>query len=556
MFFSAAAGTLLLSTVATVAGPLGAQSECSFRFAFEGTRLLNDGISNTAGPFDLALDAGTYTITVISYDDHDLQPEIGTQPEESFHIVLDSGYRSPATSDIPDDVNSVTTVFEGQVIEDSTTITLEHVGIDFGVNSVQPLEICFGEDGGDAPDDAAVEVCATSEVAEADADVATDEAAIEEVATEEAAATETCETEEVVEEAAPVCETTDTDTATDEAAIEEVATEEAAATETCETEEVVEEAAPEAAPVCETTDADTTTDEAAIEEVATDEAVDGCDIEEADEEAEEVVPVEVEVEVEVLDEVLEAPETAPDETEAPAPAEITPVTEAPAPAPAAPDVTEAPAPAPAPAPAEITPVTEAPAPAPVAEIVDTPAAPATTAEPIIEVEVEVAAPAVTAETPASAPETPAPAPVAEIVDTPPAPAVTPEAPVVIESIAVDPVAQPTTEPTTTVIETEVLGTTEIQGEPEQQLVPTTEAIIREAVAQAPAPDIETEVLGISVDAQIADAPITTAQVDSTSGTNGEVLALTGPSEAWKILVMMSIVMIAMGGLCIRWGRVA
>ena len=493
MFFSAAAGTLLLSTVATVAGPLGAQSECSFRFAFEGTRLLNDGISNTAGPFDLALDAGTYTITVISYDDHDLQPEIGTQPEESFHIVLDSGYRSPATSDIPDDVNSVTTVFEGQVIEDSTTITLEHVGIDFGVNSVQPLEICFGEDGGDAPDDAAVEVCATSEVAEADADVATDEAAIEEVATEEAA------------------------------------TEEAAATETCETEEVVEEAAPEAAPVCETTDADTTTDEAAIEEVATDEAVDGCDIEEADEEAEEVVPVEVEVEVEVevLDEVLEAPETAPDETEAPAPAEITPVTEAPA-----------------------------PAPAPVAEIVDTPAAPATTAEPIIEVEVEVAAPAVTAETPASAPETPAPAPVAEIVDTPPAPAVTPEAPVVIESIAVDPVAQPTTEPTTTVIETEVLGTTEIQGEPEQQLVPTTEAIIREAVAQAPAPDIETEVLGISVDAQIADAPITTAQVDSTSGTNGEVLALTGPSEAWKILVMMSIVMIAMGGLCIRWGRVA
>ena len=532
MFFSAAAGTLLLSTVATVAGPLGAQSECSFRFAFEGTRLLNDGISNTAGPFDLALDAGTYTITVISYDDHDLQPEIGTQPEESFHIVLDSGYRSPATSDIPDDVNSVTTVFEGQVIEDSTTITLEHVGIDFGVNSVQPLEICFGEDGGDAPDDAAVEVCATSEVAEADADVATDEAAIEEVATEEAAATETCETEEVVEEAAPVCETTDTDTATDEAAIEEVATEEAAteeaaATETCETEEVVEEAAPEAAPVCETTDADTTTDEAAIEEVATDEAVDGCDIEEADEEAEEVVPVEVEVEVEVevLDEVLEAPETAPDETEAPAPAEITPVT-------------------------------EAPAPAPVAEIVDTPAAPATTAEPIIEVEVEVAAPAVTAETPASAPETPAPAPVAEIVDTPPAPAVTPEAPVVIESIAVDPVAQPTTEPTTTVIETEVLGTTEIQGEPEQQLVPTTEAIIREAVAQAPAPDIETEVLGISVDAQIADAPITTAQVDSTSGTNGEVLALTGPSEAWKILVMMSIVMIAMGGLCIRWGRVA
>ena len=532
MFFSAAAGTLLLSTVATVAGPLGAQSECSFRFAFEGTRLLNDGISNTAGPFDLALDAGTYTITVISYDDHDLQPEIGTQPEESFHIVLDSGYRSPATSDIPDDVNSVTTVFEGQVIEDSTTITLEHVGIDFGVNSVQPLEICFGEDGGDAPDDAAVEVCATSEVAEADADVATDEAAIEEVATEEAAATETCETEEVVEEAAPVCETTDTDTATDEAAIEEVATEEAAteeaaATETCETEEVVEEAAPEAAPVCETTDADTATDEAAIEEVATDEAVDGCDIEEADEEAEEVVPVEVEVEVEVevLDEVLEAPETAPDETEAPAPAEITPVT-------------------------------EAPAPAPVAEIVDTPPAPATTAEPIIEVEVEVAAPAVTAETPASAPETPAPAPVAEIVDTPPAPAVTPEAPVVIESIAVDPVAQPTTEPTTTVIETEVLGTTEIQGEPEQQLVPTTEAIIREAVAQAPAPDIETEVLGISVDAQIADAPITTAQVDSTSGTNGEVLALTGPSEAWKILVMMSIVMIAMGGLCIRWGRVA
>ena len=32
------------------------------------------------------------------------------------------------------------------------------------------------------------------------------------------------------------------------------------------------------------------------------------------------------------------------------------------------------------------------------------------------------------------------------------------------------------------------------------------------------------------------------------------LALTGASEAWKILIMISVALMAAGALCMRWGR--
>ena len=60
--------------------------------------------------------------------------------------------------------------------------------------------------------------------------------------------------------------------------------------------------------------------------------------------------------------------------------------------------------------------------------------------------------------------------------------------------------------------------------------------------------IDTEVLGS------VETPVD-AQVDSSEAVeSGEILAITGPSEVWKLLTMMAIVMMTMGGLVLRWGR--
>lgn len=138
---TAAILTLLLTSL-TAGGSLGAQSGCgTYSFDFEGTRLLNDGISNSAGPFDIEMPAGTYTVTLVAYDFHDTQVDVGTQPGEQFHVILDSGYVSGDSIDIPDDENTTTTTFTNQVIADSTQITVEHGGMP-GINSVEP--ICVG----------------------------------------------------------------------------------------------------------------------------------------------------------------------------------------------------------------------------------------------------------------------------------------------------------------------------------------------------------------------------------------------------------------------------
>ena len=135
MCFSAAAATLLLSTVATVAGPLGAQeAECDVSFDFENVQLQNNATGDVAGPFDIEIEAGTYTVTVVTSDNHDVVSG-GLQLNERVHLVTDSGYRSAATDDIPADVNEVTTVFTGQTIDASTSLTIEHAGLG-GINSL------------------------------------------------------------------------------------------------------------------------------------------------------------------------------------------------------------------------------------------------------------------------------------------------------------------------------------------------------------------------------------------------------------------------------------
>lgn len=151
MCFAAAAGALLLSVI-SVAVPVSAETDCSFELQFQGINLLNNGNNDTAGPFDVDIEAGTYNIVVQSFDNHDAQADLGLapQPEEQFHIVLDSGYRSPATNDVPADENTATTVFRDQTVEASTSLTLEHTRVG-NINSVFPISVCFIEAGSDAP---------------------------------------------------------------------------------------------------------------------------------------------------------------------------------------------------------------------------------------------------------------------------------------------------------------------------------------------------------------------------------------------------------------------
>ena len=140
-----ATATMLIAfgTLALFSSPAGAADSCgTYSFGFEGTRLLNDGISNTAGPFAADIPAGTYTVTLVSHDHHDTQVNVPSQLGEQYHVVLDSGYISPASNDIPDDSNAMTTVFVGQEIEASSEIGVQHAGAP-GINSVDVLCVGF-----------------------------------------------------------------------------------------------------------------------------------------------------------------------------------------------------------------------------------------------------------------------------------------------------------------------------------------------------------------------------------------------------------------------------
>ena len=135
---SIAAATLVAPNAAD------AQAGCGeLSVEFDGVRLLNNGVDNNAGPFAINLPAGTYDVTLIGYDFHNEQPNVGTQPGEQFVVALDNGYVSPPSIDIPDDVNSSTVTHGGQVISSgASSLTLRHLGVP-GVNSVDPQCVGF-----------------------------------------------------------------------------------------------------------------------------------------------------------------------------------------------------------------------------------------------------------------------------------------------------------------------------------------------------------------------------------------------------------------------------
>lgn len=132
-----------LGTLTLASAPAGAAEGCgTYSYGFSGTRLLNDGISNTAGPFPADIPAGTYTVTLVSHDHHDTQVDVPSQTGEQYHVVLNSGYVSPPSTDIPDSITTMTTTFTGQVIGNSTTISVKHAGAP-GINSVDVLCVGF-----------------------------------------------------------------------------------------------------------------------------------------------------------------------------------------------------------------------------------------------------------------------------------------------------------------------------------------------------------------------------------------------------------------------------
>ena len=100
--FARFAGCLAALTVALTAatGNVAAANEgCGeFSYGFEGTRLLNDGISTSAGPFPISLPAGTYDLTMVSSDDHTSGQFHGEQSAEQWYVCL--LYTSPSPRDL------------------------------------------------------------------------------------------------------------------------------------------------------------------------------------------------------------------------------------------------------------------------------------------------------------------------------------------------------------------------------------------------------------------------------------------------------------------------
>lgn len=200
---------VLILAAATLAGQsaAGASGDCGeFSFGFEGTRLLNDGISNSAGPFAISLPAGTYDITLVAHDLHSHDSTVNTQPHEQFVVRLDNGYVSPPSADIPDDIDNTTTVHRAQhIASPAGAISVHHVGIG-GVDSVDVL--CVGFDPiAEAP--AAAPVEAPQDDSSSDSDDATD-AAPEEPASVPAAS---CDAPASGDSSEPDADTTADDTA-------------------------------------------------------------------------------------------------------------------------------------------------------------------------------------------------------------------------------------------------------------------------------------------------------------------------------------------------------
>lgn len=126
------AGTVLVTAPALSASDGGCGT---YSYGFTGTRLINDGISTSAGPFVIDLPAGTYDITMLSNENHPYPTYQTEQTQEQWFFVLDNGYVSPPTDDVPNDSENVVTNIGEVELAAATAISVKHLG-EGGLNSV------------------------------------------------------------------------------------------------------------------------------------------------------------------------------------------------------------------------------------------------------------------------------------------------------------------------------------------------------------------------------------------------------------------------------------
>lgn len=172
----------------TIAGADETGTCGEFNFGFSGTNLINDGISDSAGPFPVVLPAGTYDVTLRGEDDHSTS-EASDQPGEQWYVALDNGWQSDLSNDIPDDMDTSTTTFTGVTIEAATAISVHHAG-EGNVNSLRVVCVGFTTSGSAA--NAAADDCASNDNEMVDESVAdedgTDESEPEESGPDDAVA--------------------------------------------------------------------------------------------------------------------------------------------------------------------------------------------------------------------------------------------------------------------------------------------------------------------------------------------------------------------------------
>ncbi|MGI9606960.1 MAG: hypothetical protein ACR2P0_12545 [Acidimicrobiales bacterium] len=108
-------------------------------------RLLNTDGERTFGPIGVHVPTGVYTVELASWDRHD-ETQI-TQPQEQWRVLANTGWSTPLTADIPDDVDRVVSTFADLAIDAPiSSITIVHKGAGI-VNSVSPLCVGFTRTG-------------------------------------------------------------------------------------------------------------------------------------------------------------------------------------------------------------------------------------------------------------------------------------------------------------------------------------------------------------------------------------------------------------------------
>ena len=118
-------GVLVLPSLTGLVGAADHGAECDLPEAISINVSLRDGSSEEV-PLSEPIVAGIYSVTLVSFEDHSGGVPRPEQTKEQWLVeLLDANdqvvYRSPLTSDLPDNQNFITTIFVGQIVPDTAT---------------------------------------------------------------------------------------------------------------------------------------------------------------------------------------------------------------------------------------------------------------------------------------------------------------------------------------------------------------------------------------------------------------------------------------------------